>query len=371
MPGKKKNSPVRRPAVSASRAASAKKPGAAKTSAARKPAQPKPAGKKPAAQRTRPSSGGRPPTSGTGAPLTGAWVALASRVAGVLGKLQDEDALILSRHGRRYFVQATGSARTGIRAEAVSNGYITNDIPLDRAEIARLIELGWSAPTHTPEVEHGPDAPDDGSPNYYLDLAAPVKLASLATLLAMTLRDVYGAADPGELRYQAFDDEGDPLIFNEIGLPREEPDADDADDLATLVFTNLEPAAFESAVRETAQQVLDGEALSLEGGAYAFETPEGFLFVEPVLDPRLVRIVTHLGAISVTDAAVHAAVAGANDVLQFGRVVAGDGTVLFLIELLAEPFVPMHVAEGIAAHRSVSGELRQLLAPILTRPGTT
>ena len=355
MPGKKKQTRVRRPASPPSRPARAKK---------RAPA------KKPAAKNARRPAARRAPSRAAAAALNRAWVALARRVATVLGKLHDEDALILSRHARRYFVQATGSARHGIRAEAVSNGYITNDIPLDRAEIARLLELGWSAPTHTPEVEHGPDAPEDGSPNYYRDLAGPVKVGVLATLLATTLRDVYGAADPGDLRYQAFDDEGDPLIFNELKLPREETDAA-GEDLATLVYTDLEPDAFERAVRETAQEVLDAEALSLEGGAYAFDTPEGFLFVEPVREPRLVRIVTHLGAIAAPDAAVHAAVAGANDVLQLGRVVAGDGTVLFLIELLAEPFVPMHVAEGIAAHRSVSEELRQLLAPILTRPSTT
>lgn len=356
MPGKKKKTPVRRPASPASRPARANSRSLAN---------------KPAAKHARRPAVGRAPSRAASAPLDAAWAALARRVATVLGKLHDEDALILSRHARRYFVQATGSARHGIRAEAVSNGYITNDIPLDRAEIARLLELGWSAPTHTPEVEHGPDAPEEGSPNYYRDLAGPVKVGVLATLLATTLRDVYGAADPGDLRYQAFDDEGDPLIFNELKLPREETDADEGEALATLVFTDLAPDAFESAVRETAQDVLDAEALALEGGAYAFETPEGFLFVEPVREPRLVRIVTHLGAIAAPDAAVHAAVAGANDVLQLGRVVAGDGTVLFLIELLAEPFVPMHVAEGIAAHRSVSGELRQLLAPILAGPNTT
>jgi hypothetical protein len=147
-----------------------------------------------------------------------AWQIFRRNLAAALGDLEEDEHLILSHKRSNYFVQFAAQGALGMRAEAVSNTYIAPLRRLAVATIQALRDLGWNPPTYVPQ--EGIPEPANGSPNYYIDAAAPVPFRKLALLALDTLRDVYRVRHPGELQYVAFSDQGVPIRFPLLGIKR-------------------------------------------------------------------------------------------------------------------------------------------------------
>jgi hypothetical protein len=143
------------------------------------------------------------------------WDQFASELSRALSNLDNGRVLIIETKPDVYYVQFAGRGLSGMRAESVSNGYLKGPRKLSDKACMKLLQLGWNAPTIIP------DAMNDvrgykrlGSPNYFLDFNIPVPYRSIANLAVSTLREVFGAMHPGELRYRAFAKHG-----GEIGFP--------------------------------------------------------------------------------------------------------------------------------------------------------
>jgi hypothetical protein len=148
-----------------------------------------------------------------------AWADLEASLAQVLGDLDEDEFLVVSHKTSEVFVQFAAQGRDGMRAEAVSNDYLGERSQLSRRAIRGMLTFGWSAPTHDAATEDSAH-PNEGSPNFYLDVKHPVAFLTLARMAVRTLREIYGLRHPRQLQYDAFDDAGNQIRFPSLQLKR-------------------------------------------------------------------------------------------------------------------------------------------------------
>jgi tetratricopeptide (TPR) repeat protein len=153
------------------------------------------------------------------APLSeNAWSAFRRSLREALGGLEEDEYLILIAKGEDYFVQFAGQGDQGMQAEAVSNTFIKKSAPLSDEACQALRNLGWNPPTYVPSK--GTEHPAEGSPNFYLDVRAPVPYAGLASLAVRTLRTIYHIRHPEELAYKSFSRDGVSIRFPQLKIAR-------------------------------------------------------------------------------------------------------------------------------------------------------
>jgi len=142
-----------------------------------------------------------------------AWRQFGHELARTVQALEEDEWIVLGVKGRHRFVQVMDQGAAGIRVETVSDFYLGDGERLSDADAARLLAMGWHAPTRLPDAfGHDPD----GSPNYFLDLAHPVPMWDLMALLINTLVDVHGAQHPNALEYTT--GPSDALRFPNLGI---------------------------------------------------------------------------------------------------------------------------------------------------------
>jgi hypothetical protein len=117
-----------------------------------------------------------------------AWAEFAVELSCALTDLNEDEYLIISTKRNPYFVQFAGQGSFGLRAETVSNQYLSRDKKLPNEVAAMIVELGWKTSTNLPENLDPEGHNPDGSPNYFLDIAPPVPYEALAKLGVQTLK---------------------------------------------------------------------------------------------------------------------------------------------------------------------------------------
>ncbi|MEO8541610.1 MAG: hypothetical protein ABI577_17850, partial [bacterium] len=141
-----------------------------------------------------------------------AWPVFESRLAEVLGALEEDQSLVISAKRGWAYVQFAAQGSFGLRAETVSNNYLPSSDRLRDDQIAALQELGWVAPTGTPREATAKQQPD-GSPNFFRDFGRPVSFEAVARMAVRTLTEVHGIPHPGYFDYQAFDFERQHMLI--------------------------------------------------------------------------------------------------------------------------------------------------------------
>lgn len=131
--------------------------------------------------------------------------------------LEEGKYLVVKVKETNRFVQFMDQGAFGMRIESVSDYYLPEDEHLDERDYALLLELGWQAPTRLPD-EFVRDA--DGSPNYFVDLAPPVKMHDVSLLAILTLVNVHAAGHPGNLEYDARSEDGGSIRFPHLRIRR-------------------------------------------------------------------------------------------------------------------------------------------------------
>ena len=151
------------------------------------------------------------------------WARFASDLAACLSVLEEDEYLILSYKRANLFVQFAGQGNFGMRAEAVSNVYITpRRAMLSAEQYQKMVGLGWEPPTEFPPSETGLPPDIDGSPNFFLDLANPVDFDRAAQLAVATFRGIYRIRHPEMLQYKAFCSvDNSPIRFPTLRLKME------------------------------------------------------------------------------------------------------------------------------------------------------
>ena len=278
------------------------------------------------------------------------WPAFARRLTSVLGALQEDQYLVVSLKGTNRYVQFAAQGHWGLRAECVSNEYLSGPERLDERQLARLRELGWHDPTGS-APESTPERDPDGSPNHFVEWPAQAAVAGLADLAVTTLVDVLGVAHPGFLEYKAFDSQEQTLVFDELGLRRVAPPTG-ADVVADLEHRLLKT------VRETT---------GLGSLEYDDDRDIGFVYgrvgvlISLVGDPVRVR----LRALMVTDLeGAPALLERLNDFnagLGSMHLFFHRGAVRAASDVPAWPFVPEHVENALEEFCQICDGLNDLL----------
>ena len=134
---------------------------------------------------------------------------------------------------------------------------------------------------------------------------------------------------------------------------------------ALLAYAMLSARDFSDSVRLVAEGMLGGPASLTDGDALGFDAPEGGIFVEAQVDPRMVRVAAHLGSSRGDPAQVARLVSDTTARLMMGRVIETDRALFYVVDVPAEPFVPLHAAQAIVTARAAAPEIRIQLAEIL------
>jgi hypothetical protein len=138
-----------------------------------------------------------------------AWATLTEGLALALPRFATDDFLVLAAGDDRY-VQCIQEP-SDMLAQAAGG---TPERPLSEEDRGRLRELGWQDPAGTGEQWH------------YAEVPWPMShqaARELAERMIRTLREVYGAATPGDLTYRAVNAEtGEPWDVSVVfaGLTR-------------------------------------------------------------------------------------------------------------------------------------------------------
>ncbi|MFI5342035.1 MAG: hypothetical protein ACHQ7N_19630 [Candidatus Methylomirabilales bacterium] len=146
------------------------------------------------------------------------WSEFGRSLGEALGALEKDEYLILHAKADDYFVQFAGQGDHGMRAEAVSNTFITHSARLSDEACQELRNLGWSPPTYVPS--EGAQEPAEGSCNFYVDAGVPVPYARLAALAVGTLRAIYQIRHPEELAYKSFSRDSVSIRFPLLKIAR-------------------------------------------------------------------------------------------------------------------------------------------------------
>jgi len=150
-----------------------------------------------------------------------AWEDFERDLAAALEMLAEDEYLAVERKRTNLYVQFSAQGAFGMRAEAVSNTFLSGADTLSAVACEHLIEIGWNAPTYVPE--DGVPEPADGSCNFYIDAANPVPWAYVAGLAVRTLREVHSARHPGDLQYSAKDADGDAVAVGNLKIRKNAP----------------------------------------------------------------------------------------------------------------------------------------------------
>lgn len=137
-----------------------------------------------------------------------AWAGLRRELELVLGVFDEDQILILQRRGTNRYVQAFVNGPGSLHVEASSNTFLAPESALSARESARLLELGWKAPSRR------------GAPNYSVDLRGPRATEQAAGLMVRTLAEVLGAGSPSDLEYDAFQARGGPMTLPPLKIER-------------------------------------------------------------------------------------------------------------------------------------------------------
>lgn len=285
----------------------------------------------------------------TAVELSGAWSTLRDRLAEALGALEEGQYLILSGARGPYYVQFAMEEGSWLLAEAVGDTFLPKGQKLREAQKTALVELGWWAPADDVRGKRS-SRKRSGSPNYQGRFEGADQLSVVATLAVRTLRDVYGFLRPTSLRYRAFEGEGGDILLPTLGLGRQREQAGEAVDET--------PVSLEEQVLEAVRDGLGVEDPRFDRkGFLALEADGEAVFALLLADPPCVRLFTPV----LLDVPNEEPALGVLNTLNFegrhARFVLDEGTVLAVIDLPVEPFVPEHFVDSFMSLASAAHEL--------------
>ncbi|MBK9235717.1 MAG: hypothetical protein IPO19_06515 [Rhodoferax sp.] len=148
------------------------------------------------------------------------WQAFFARLQYALGKMKEDQFLVLTLKETNRFVQFAAQGASGMRVEATSNHFLPGRDQLDTKQIAALVAMGWNMPTGSPN-QATPQNDPNGSSNFFLDMPNPIDFAQLATLAILSLTKVLGVPHEGFLQYAAYDYAGNTHAVPELKIKRE------------------------------------------------------------------------------------------------------------------------------------------------------
>jgi len=282
-----------------------------------------------------------------------AWPPFSQKLAAALGQLVEDQYLILMVKHSSRFIQFASQGSFGIRVETTSNHYLSKQEKLDERQIAALIKVGWNAPTGNPSGST-PENDPDGSPNFFVEFAAPVSFEAVANLTVSTFAEILRVPHPGFLQYEAFDDtEGDwaAMTLPDLGLKQAKltPKDDSLEGLAQALLTTLKA---ETGISELDYDS-DGDIVIRYGSAVAF--------VRLIGDPAHIRIYSPILNDVEESPGMFARLNDINANETLMRFYFQNGVIYGASDISAVPYVSAHVVQTLAHFCVIADGMDSLL----------
>jgi T3SS (YopN, CesT) and YbjN peptide-binding chaperone 1/T3SS (YopN, CesT) and YbjN peptide-binding chaperone 3 len=250
-------------------------------------------------------------------------------------------------------VQAAGEGE--LVALAVGNASLPAGYRMDRAAVADLVALGWSPPGVVP-----------GSGDSFGLRTTTGQAGQLATVVARTLRDVYGAPHPAFLVYFVHDEENGPLPVEPLGTAR--PDASlvapgppaAGPPLATGNGDIEDVTLLAEQVRTVVAALLrsDPEQLQLDSdGDISIRAGSAMVFVRVRDNPLLVDVISPVLTEVKPTEKLYAKLSELTNRMPIGRLYCANETVWASVPVFGRKFQAIHLMLAIQVMTGLADEL--------------
>lgn len=267
--------------------------------------------------------------------LSAAWPPFARKLSAVLGKLEEDQYLILSVKQSNQYVQFAAQGSFGMRAETTSNSYLSESRQLTEAQIARLIDAGWHPPSGAP-ADATPEKSPDGSPNFFIDFPVPKTFRVVAKAAVTTLAEILRIPHPGFLEYELFDADGNAFALPELGLKR-----------ATRMSPDQQITSLSQRLLATMTELTGIADLEFDqDGDIAIQYGTVPVFVRLAGDPPYAHIFSPLLTDVEETAELLVRLNEINSGTSWLHLYLRDGSIVAVADVLAEPFVTEYVARA-------------------------
>jgi hypothetical protein len=261
--------------------------------------------------------------------------------------------------GSSSYVQFIATDR-GLRAEAVSNSFLSDSERLSPDAQVRLVELGWQPPTHLP----GEDESDPtGSSNYFHDHDRGASVDDVAATAVTTLQDVYAAGEPTRLSYLSFDRAGNEVEVPDLGVePQHLPSNVVEGDAEGLLPSPATAEELRAQVEQALLPVLTGDRVVYDDDGdipIRFGTTQ--VFVRSSVDAPVVRVFAILLTDLLPSAALIDAVNDLNQRFLFGKFFWDGSSVVMAMDVPSRPFVAAHLLHAVGTVGQVGDDLDEEL----------
>ncbi len=285
-------------------------------------------------------------------PEVSPWDGFERDLTTVLAALENDQPLVISsKRGNRFVQFMKGVSSEGgvpqLRAEAVSNDFLPRSRRLTRKQLAALVELGWSAPTHRAREPAVPN----GSPNFHRDFEGTLPFGEIARFAVSTLAEIFKVALPKDLEYRSFQEPGGKeVLLPALGISRERPRREQ---------TYRE---FRALVLRTVREASGRDDLEMnDAGHVVVERGDVVLHVHAIESPRFVRVCTPVVRGVTVDEALLRRLNEVNQGTVLVHVLASDSTVWASTDVFSYPLAHQHVVHACGVVAELASELRGVL----------
>ena len=223
-----------------------------------------------------------------------------------------------------------------LQARAVGNASLPDGFRMNRAAIADMVALGWSPPG----VEPG------SGEQFGLTTAGDGEAERLATVLARTMRDIYGAPHPAFLVYLAYDPDEEPLPVPPLGTARAIP-AGDTTALREQVRT----------VIAAMQQTTPDQLLADADGDIGIRAGTAMVFVKVRDDPPLVDVFSPVLTEVEPSEQLYGRLSELTNRMPVGRLYCANETVWASVPVFGRNFQPSHLVLAVQVMTGLADEL--------------
>ena len=288
-------------------------------------------------------------TSVTKEKISRDWPVFSETLATSLSSMKQDQFLIISRKHSNRFIQFAAQGPFGFRAEVSSNAYLPPSDRLSEAEIKQLILEGWQPPTGSPGAST-PEKDPDGSPNFFIDYPSSLESRTIAEQAVTALARILHVPHPGFLAYKAFDDDGNEVVFNDLGIKREvQHGGNDSQKIATCLLAVLR--------KITRIQDLDFD----DDGDIAVRYGSVSIFIRIVGNPGYARFYAPLVRDVTETPQLHARLNELNAALGHMHFFVREGTIFAISDVPASPLQYDHIATALHHFSDIADGMDDLL----------
>jgi hypothetical protein len=234
-------------------------------------------------------------------------------------------------------------------ARAVGNASLPEGFRMNRAAIADMVALGWSPPG----VE-----PDSGD-QFGLS-TTPERAGQLATVVARTLRDIYGAPHPAFLVYAAYPEEGaeEPISVPPLGMARAaatlsggQPDPDE--EIGSEISLREQVHTVVAAM----QQITPDKLMADADGDIGIRAGTAMVFVKVRDNPPLVDVFSPILTEIKPSEKLYGTLSELTNRMPVGRLYCANETVWASVPVFGRNFQPSHLVLAVQVMTGLADEL--------------